>query len=512
MTGRRDRPADQERPTVVREVERKVSVPAELVLPTMIGSVPGIVARRPLPPAELVAAYHDTDDHRLARSGASLRRRQGGPDAGWHLKLPAPGGAPGRDEIRLPLEAGEVGMIPAELSGIVLPLVREAPLRHLATVRTARTGWELLDADGEVLAELVDDVVSLEPATRSFRQIEVEARVEDERAEEVLDGVVAVLVAAGGSRTRETKAAAALGVVAVDGPLVVPAVPDREDPAALLVRHTLATGVRALLLAELDVRREAPDAIHRMRVAARTLRSSLRTFAPLLDPDWAAGLRAELQQTATSLGAARDLEVQLTRLLAAARMLPPADQELATAAVREVLGAREEAALRGAAAALDEAGHVGVLVDLVGAATDPRLGPPADGSIVDTVPDLVRTTMRSLRRAVDALAMDGPPEQWHHTRVLAKRARYAADAAEPVLPRARRAAARLARLTDLLGQVQDAVVGRALLAELAAQAESATAFSLGLLAAREEEEERATRAAVLASWPRIEPVTRRPVR
>ena len=40
---------------------------------------------------DLDALYYDTPDYRLARSGAALRLRSGGTDAGWHLKLPGAG-------------------------------------------------------------------------------------------------------------------------------------------------------------------------------------------------------------------------------------------------------------------------------------------------------------------------------------------------------------------------------------------------------------------------------------
>ncbi|WP_242418751.1 CYTH domain-containing protein, partial [Frankia sp. CpI1-P] len=36
----------------------------------------------------LDAVYYDSDDLRLARNQITLRRRTGGHDAGWHLKLP----------------------------------------------------------------------------------------------------------------------------------------------------------------------------------------------------------------------------------------------------------------------------------------------------------------------------------------------------------------------------------------------------------------------------------------
>ena len=64
----------------------------------------------------LEAEYYDTDDLRLIRNGITLRRRRGGSDAGWHLKLPA--GTDTRREIRLPL--GRAGArCPAQLAGLV---------------------------------------------------------------------------------------------------------------------------------------------------------------------------------------------------------------------------------------------------------------------------------------------------------------------------------------------------------------------------------------------------------
>lgn len=495
----------------VREVERKIAVPEGFTIPPLIGQVPGVAALRPLATTVLVAAYHDTADHRLARAGASLRRRDGGPDAGWHLKLPAPQEAPGRDEIRLPLTAGEVGQVPATLAAIVLPLVRGVPLTHLGTVRTERSGWELVDVDGEVLAELVDDRVLLEPGGRVLRQVEIEARVADGRADELLEAVVALLVEVGGSPTSQTKAAAVFGVLTVDGPVAIPAVPHRREPAGLLVRHLLATGVRDFLLADVDVRRRAPDAVHRMRVAARTLRSELQVFGPLLDHDWAAARRAELRETAAAWGAARDLEVQLGLLLAAAATLPAPEGERAARAVRESLRVREGEAIGDAGAALYAERHLALLVDLVGATADPRLSERAGLPIVDVFPTLVSGAIHRLWGAVEELALDGTAEEWHRARVLAKRARYATDAVAPVLRRARRSGDRLAILTDLLGQVQDAAVGRRLLAGIAAKSDNRAAYALGILAARQEQVELRARAAVLAGWPRIVQDLQRPL-
>src|SRR5215217_3939241 len=56
------------------------------------------------------------------------------------------------------------------------------------------------------------------------------------------------------------------------------------------------------------VRRDAPDAVHKMRVAVRRLRSALTTFAPLVPASVARPLGKELKWLAGVLGAARDAE------------------------------------------------------------------------------------------------------------------------------------------------------------------------------------------------------------
>jgi inorganic triphosphatase YgiF len=125
---------------------------------------------------ELDARYYDTEQFALARHGFALRRRTGGPDAGWHLKGPLVGG--GRTEAHWPL--GEPGEVPAEVRAELARVV-DAPLDALvpiARIRNHRLAVQLLDAGGGVLAEFADDRVIAEDARtgveRRWREWEFE--------------------------------------------------------------------------------------------------------------------------------------------------------------------------------------------------------------------------------------------------------------------------------------------------------------------------------------------------
>ncbi|WP_030675012.1 CYTH and CHAD domain-containing protein [Streptomyces rimosus] len=138
----------------VREIERKYEADDSTELPDLTG-VAGVAALADQGTVVLSATYYDTPDQRLAADGITLRRRTGGGDAGWHLKLPV---APGvRDEVRTPL----ADRLPRKLAALVRSRVRGAPLAPVVHLRTRRTLWVLETAGGEPLAEVaVDDVVA----------------------------------------------------------------------------------------------------------------------------------------------------------------------------------------------------------------------------------------------------------------------------------------------------------------------------------------------------------------
>jgi inorganic triphosphatase YgiF len=144
--------------TSVVEIERKYDVKDKAVLPPL-QKLPGV--RRVDPPVEhtLEAEYFDTDDMRLASEGITLRRRTGGDDTGWHLKLPS--GPDERQEHRQPPGQDAAG-IPEALLSLVRVHTRDKTLASIARVRTQRTVHRLRGKKDGVMAEVSADRVEAE--------------------------------------------------------------------------------------------------------------------------------------------------------------------------------------------------------------------------------------------------------------------------------------------------------------------------------------------------------------
>jgi CHAD domain-containing protein len=497
-------------PTTHREVEQKLSVHALFELPDLEDEVEQVSAIHVGEPIELTAVYHDTEDLRLIRWGVTLRRREGGADEGWHLKLPVEGRGHGvRDEVRLPLDRGEVGHVPDEIADLVTALVRDAPLVPVVRLRTERHPFLVVDADGRECAELVDDTVEVFEGDRVaavFREIEVEAL--DATADmTALEAVVDALMEHGAVPGTASKAASALGPRVADPPDVPAAQwPGPDGTGAEAVHALLATHVRRLLLQDVRLRRDLPDSVHQMRVAARRMRSGLRVFTPLVEKDWADRLRAELGWIAGELGTARDTEVLLDRLDDHARALEPADRDLVLTAVDPWLHARLDQARADSLHDLRSDRYRQLLVDLVDAVQNPRLTALAQRPASEVLPPLVEKAFRRLAKDVTTLSLAGPSEDWHRSRIHAKRARYAADAVAPIFgERARALSEHLERVTELLGEHQDAFVAQQIVRELSAHpdVDGATGFALGLLHSFEVEQELLDRVRFEEVWPQV---------
>jgi CHAD domain-containing protein len=169
------------------------------------------------------------------------------------------------------------------------------------------------------------------------------------------------------------------------------------------------------------------------------------------------------------------------------------------------MAAAREAAL----AELRSTRHVLLLTDLVEAARLPRFTKVADEPADEVFPPLVEKAWRKLARAVKKLDLDSPPEEWHRARILAKRARYAAESVAPVLGSdTKRLGEALERITDLLGDQHDAAVAAERLRDLADRpdVDGPTGYALGLLHGIELDREREDRERFPDVWREVKAV------
>ncbi|HBW20594.1 MAG TPA: CHAD domain containing protein [Actinobacteria bacterium] len=495
--------------TEMAETERKYEAARGAVLPEL-GDLPGVAAESGPDEQHLVAEYFDTPDLRLIRSGITLRRRRGGDDAGWHLKLPAGGDT--RIEIRAPLGRA-ARRVPAELAALVRACARGEELQPVARIETARLRRRLLDESGSSLAEVVADAVAAQAlgdatALSSWHEVEVELTGGDSR-----------LLRAADQRLREAGFRPAGHQAKLERALADRLPPagrspalTAESPAADVVLAYVAAQLTALTTLDPMVRRGVPDSVHRMRVATRRLRSTLKSFGMVLRRDQAGQAVAELKWLGEVLGAARDAEVLAARLETAVAELPP---ELVIGPVQAIIRGHmapiEAAAGTEVLAALDSGRYLELLRQLDMLLAEPPLGPQADqpGGIV--LPKAVRRTRRRLhrrmRRAWAAPAGADRDIALHEARKAAKDARYAAEAASPVLARktARRLISSARDVQSVLGDHHDAVVARGVLRDLGVQAHLAgeNSFTFGILHERERVRAMALEEPAGRAWHRV---------
>lgn len=442
---------------------------------------------------ELVATYHDTADFRLARTKATLRRRTGGKDAGWHLKLPA--GAD-REEVQRPL--GRAGSAPAALVALTRSRTRGAALGPVLRLVTHRRTLVLADDDGNRV-ELADDRVTATrlggsapgPGTSvAWHEVEAELLTGDRSG---LDRAGELLAAAGG-RESDWQSKLARALATVPGGVVqggaVPGVSPGADPRVPTGPVTAVTAyvdaqVDALVTTEPLVRLDRPGAVHDMRVAVRRLRSTLRTFGPLFRTAVLDELDEGLRALAADLGEVRDREVLTGRFTAVLSRQRP-----------EVLGGRPAQALaaefvtggdrarRILLRRLDGAGHLQLLDRLETLRAPGALTAVAAEVSADALLELAGAPTRQLRRRARRAVLDA---DLHRVRRTAKRARYAAEATAPLARgRAQRYLAAVRELQEVLGDHQDAVVAGGVLLTAGVRGPAGTAYAAGVVAGLEQ--------------------------
>lgn len=484
-----------------QEIERKYEVDESAIVP----SLADIARVEPHGEARLEAEYFDTEDGDLAAHRIVLRRRVGGADEGWHIKIPA---EEGRTELHWPLTDGDV---PTEVRQPVLVHVRDRKLSVIARVETHRTMLHLLDEEGNGLLELADDIVSASDSStgvlRVWREWEAEllAGAPKSAAERamLLDAVEERLLAAGGTPASSvSKLASALGrtSLANDAPQRLSL--DRSSPVSEVLLVAVSHLVDDIKRIDPAARTGQPDAVHQLRTRTRRLRSLFASYRAVFDRTVTGPIRDELQHLGTVLGEARDAEVMRDR---AAGLLADHDS-FGPALEKHLVGkwsATHDSAQQRVGEELSGVRYFRLLDSLDDFVARPALAKTAFDQAGEHVPAVMQKDLKRVLRhakAADAAASEADRiGLLHDTRKAAKRLRYAAEAvsagdAAVFGKKLRRLAAVAESVHDLLGEHRDSVLMQAYLSD---NRRSVHAFDYGVL----HEVERHGAARCLAEYP-----------
>ncbi|WP_267275997.1 CYTH and CHAD domain-containing protein [Arthrobacter sp. CDRTa11] len=510
------------------EIEKKYEVGEEAVVPPLAG-LPGVARVGDPHVAALEAVYFDTESYVLASRRITLRRRTGGADAGWHLKLPpeSPGGdrgaagsdsggsaaGPGSDagsepqqrrELHAPL--GQPGVVPDALLAHLQAYLRGAELVPVARLETQRTTHALYDADGVHLADLADDKVHAQPLLRpkpaGVEPAREEPEAEDPDGEEpkgdgqagdrsqhwrewelelvhgssdIFAAAEEVLAAAGARPAGHgSKLARALQdtIRETRGREPQASEPDKKSPASAVVTAYLGAQIREILAHDSGVRLEEPEAVHNLRAATRRARSALAAYRRHYSAVAVRRLQEELKWLGRTLGVPRDAEVMLERLRGHLAELP--EGPAATAVkdrVEQELGGTFDDGYRKVMDVLASERYFRLLDDLEAFRDSPPLRPEGAVSGRKVGGKLVAKAVKRLRRSQKAAkgARRGAQHEsaLHQVRKDAKRLRHVAESLGPVSgKRAAKVAKAAHRQQKILGEFRDSILARDLLGKL----------------------------------------------
>jgi CHAD domain-containing protein len=269
--------------------------------------------------------------------------------------------------------------------------------------------------------------------------------------------------------------------------------PNNSVTAREVIGDYLAEQCTVIIDSEAELR-AGDDVIHKVRVAVRRLRSTIRVFADLFDAEQAARLEEELVWWAGLLGKVRDMDILTRRQQALLAELPP---ELilgpVESTIQEELAVQRKQAMDDVLEALSSQRYrkfIGMAHHWRG---DPPFTAAAEGS-ADSIDAAIKKARKKadkrLTKAVAALGADEASDDlFHGARKASKRHRYAVEAAVPVWgSKADKIISRRKDLQDLLGNHQDSIVSAAFLRDLGARRgirSGQNGFSYGFLYARE---------------------------
>jgi triphosphatase len=445
-----------------------------------------------------VDTYLDTADRRLDRAGYSVRLRRSRRSPAEATLKSLNGAGPTGPRIRRELaehveldDPSAVASAPGAVGERVRALVGSRELVPLFDVQTRRRVFPLVVAGMPSGELLLDDTAIREPGSGRIlgrlHRVEVEVPPSAVAAVEglvdklqttfglqaaLLSKYEAALAATGRSRTAPDD----FGRTTVEP----------GDTIGHVGLSVLRRQLAALLAKEAGTRLgDDVEELHDMRVASRRLRAAIALFGDVL-PAEAERLRPDLAWVGQTIGAVRDLDVQLQQLDRWTNGLAPSDQD-ALRRLRSLLEGQRARARAEMLQALDSPRYAR-LVRRLGTMLRSRSGARTAPARA-VAPDLVEARHRALRKAKRQIGPDSDAAAFHRLRIAAKRYRYALEFLSDVYPgQTKRLIRQTVALQDVLGAHQDAHVAITRLRDLAgnrgAELGPEAVFAMGEIAGR----------------------------
>lgn len=493
-----------------REIELKLDVPARY-LPRLTASplLKGATTSAH-EPADLVSVYFDTDKLELHQWGLSLRVRRIGRRLVQTVKQENNGNAAlfdrGEWEHDVPTKQPDLDAV---RDTALAPLLSEKLRRGLKPVfktRVRRKVFQIQNGESEI--ELSIDKGKVEAGGKSSPLCEVELELKQGQAADLFKLAKTVAQEVPVQLAVNSKADRGYALLTAEKAAAVKAAPvalapdvDVQSAFRMIARaclHQLVANQSMMLAGD-------AEGLHQMRVALRRLRAAISLFSDMLSDPQTEVLKGEFKWITGALGPAREFEIFLKRAVE-----PAADRERdepgITLVSRELRQKREDALARARAAVESPRFRDLALDTLAWIETGDWMRNSDDAAGILRERPVAAVAAEQLRRRWKKILKGGKrlytldPQRRHRLRIQAKKLRYAAEFFATAFPRKKfirrrkKFVARLERLQDALGDLNDIAVNEKLSEQLADREDAAAkrrgggtkkAFAVGRLSAGE---------------------------
>jgi len=455
------------------EIELKLSIAPERA--TAVRQLPLIrqLAEKRAVTRQLSTTYFDTPEQTLSRRGIALRIRYIGRRKIQTIKLPAdgPGGLQVQREIETPIDGDQPELDKIADLGLRRLFAEETLARRLEPLFSTefrRTVWPLR-YDGSLI-ELALDHGEIRRGAARLPLSELELELKHGSAQHLFELALALHEAVPVTLGSETKAARGYALTAGAEPE-----PVKAGAAGLAgpmsARHAFAIAARSCL-SQMQANEAAarlardPEGVHQLRVGLRRLRALVGAYRDTLAPEAHQLLSRELRWLQQELNPARDWDVFI-----ASSLDPIAERVPELKPAQEAAKELCDLAQVRARAALDSPRYTALLLRsylwLATGAWTAADSAILDRPVGDFAAGILQRRDRRLRKFGGKRADLSEPEL-HRLRLMAKKQRYVAEFFREVYPR--KATGKyidaLARIQDVLGPLNDALVSHHLIEEL----------------------------------------------